>query len=54
MVKEVELLQLTEPRYKYVEAVTEEHGDTEARAGGRASPEDIGKLDHPVPKGNWE
>lgn len=54
MVKEVELLQLTEPSYKYVEAATEELGATQARAGGRARPEDIGKLEHPGPKGNWE
>ena len=38
MVKEVELLQLTEPSFKYVEAATEEHGATEAGAGGRARP----------------
>lgn len=38
MVKEVELLQLTEPSFKHVEAATEEHGATEAGAGGRARP----------------
>lgn len=38
MVKEVELLQLTEPSFKYVEAATEGHGATEAGAGGRARP----------------
>lgn len=35
MVKEVELLQATEPSYKCVEAVTEGYGATEARAGGQ-------------------